>query len=290
MPFPFALATSSKGEVYSSTYDSLITHQTPPTTPLSQQHPFRSLWAEHFQSLYTPGIFDSVIDAFLAILRGSPNRVKSDTPSYLCYVREEVRKRLRDIQPNGVVLDMTDDSCYYRVGSLHFICIRKQLVDLWIAAQRHSATSPKTLALTAILKTLIDRELGRWFCAMKMGKYIAEIRYYVEVHSRGGIMTYSGGKAYLETGKNRMHSLPTSYLNVYYSPSRFTQCSTSTRPTLFYTPPSPFESFTNEAERAYRAGEFFPPEAQVPPPRRSHCERRICGNNVVRQYLESLNK
>jgi len=151
MPFDFSLSSDTSGEMFESTYYDLENQRTVPTTRLSKEHPFAALWREHFAELQTPGLYDSVIDAFVDIAEGV---IALRSPDAASAKRDDMRKLLAINPPNVVVLSGSTDAYgyHFRLADLWpFICVAEHYVALWQVAGENTE---KKLALLAILRPL----------------------------------------------------------------------------------------------------------------------------------------
>jgi len=159
MPFDFSLFSDTSGEIFESTYDDLENQRTVPTTRLSKEHPFAALWREHLAELQTPGLYDSVIDAFVDISEGV---IALRGPEAASAKRDDMRKLLVVNPPNVVVVSGFPDAYgyHFRLADLWpFICVADHYVALWQVAEENTE---KKLSLLAVLKTTLDHEMGHW--------------------------------------------------------------------------------------------------------------------------------
>jgi len=154
------MASTSTGEQFTSTFDDFHVQGIVPTTPLPPSHPFLALWKEHLTELTSSqaGRYDTVINAFVSLAEGSPTW------------KEEEGMTESKIAANIVVVSGMADAYSFHLRRpyfWHFICISEEYVKLWVDADKRSDESARNrrsekLALTALLKTSIDHEIGHW--------------------------------------------------------------------------------------------------------------------------------
>ena len=159
-----SLIPSSAGEVFISTNDA-IDRKIIPTTVLASSHPFREFWTNHLAALCRPGLYDTVIDALVALTRHDPSwrsRRNIDADAIVAK-RSEMRTLFCNHPPNVVVVSgMGDESCGFHLREpllWPFIYISEFYVDLWKDADR---ISEQGLALSVFIAAAIDHEIGHW--------------------------------------------------------------------------------------------------------------------------------
>jgi len=174
MPLPFSTTSPSTGELFTSTFDAFNVQGIFPTTPLPRSHPFFTLWKEHLTALTSTlaGPYDTVIDAFVSLAEGSPTWREEEgmTESKIAAKMSGMRDLLSQHPPNVVVVSGVAEVYSFhprRPSFWHFICISEEYVKLWIDADKRSDESARNrrsekLALTALLKTSFDHEIGHW--------------------------------------------------------------------------------------------------------------------------------
>jgi hypothetical protein len=167
------MASPSTGEIFTSTFDAFDEQGIVPTTPLPPSHPFHALWKEHLAALTSTqaGPYETVIDAFVALAEGSPTWREEEgmTESKIAAKMSGMRDLLSQHPPNVVVVSGVGVYSFHpqRPSFWHFICISENYVKLWVDADKRSDESARNrrsekLALTALLKTSLDHEIGHW--------------------------------------------------------------------------------------------------------------------------------
>ena len=164
MSFNPALTSSTSGAILKSAYSAIV-EETVPTTPLEPSHPFHKLWRDHLAELINPGLYNSVIDALVDLVREATTRknplaatshtLQTESP------RDAIRHLLATHPPDIVVINGLPGAYGLHVRREKmwpFICISNDYIALWSAEQD---TTVK-LALLTVLKATIDHELGHW--------------------------------------------------------------------------------------------------------------------------------
>jgi hypothetical protein len=174
MALSLSMASPSTGKLFTSTFDAFHVQGIAPTTPLPPSHPFLALWKEHLTELtnYQAGPYDTVIDAFVSLAEGSPTWREKEgmTESKIAAKMSGMRDLLSQHPPNIVVVSGVAEVYSFhsrRPYFWHFICISEEYVQLWVDADKRLDESARNrrsekLALTALLKTSIDHEIGHW--------------------------------------------------------------------------------------------------------------------------------
>ena len=175
MSLPFSITSPSTGKLFTSTsFDALDVQGIVPTTPLPPSHPFSALWKEHLATLTSTqaGPYETVIDSFVSIVEESPTWREEEgmSESKIAAKMSGMRDLLSQNPPDVVVVSGVAGvySFHPRRPSLwHFICISEEYVKLWVDADKRSDESAQSrrlekLALTALLKTSFDHEIGHW--------------------------------------------------------------------------------------------------------------------------------
>lgn len=153
-------SSQSYGQVYMSKYDAFEEFQTPSIVPDS--HAFSIFWRSHLSILTKSGnVFDSVIDALIAIALGDPSWDQKLTLDDICLKQSEMCLLLTQTPPNIVILTGFDHYGHHlrSASTWNFIGISDKYVSLWMAAQEGSR---EKLALTALIITSIHHEMGHW--------------------------------------------------------------------------------------------------------------------------------
>ena len=174
MPLPFSMTFPSTGEVLTSTSDDFNVQGIVPTSPLPPSHPFLTLWKEHLTELTSTqaGPYDAVINAFVSVVEGSPTWREQEgmTASKIAAKMNGMRDLLSQHPPSVVVVSGVAQVYHFhsqRPYPWHFICISEEYVKLWVDADKRPDESARNrrsekLALTALLKTSFDHEIGHW--------------------------------------------------------------------------------------------------------------------------------
>ncbi|CAA7261449.1 unnamed protein product [Cyclocybe aegerita] len=147
-----------------STYDAIETQGTVPTIPLPPSRPFHTLWRDHLSAFRAPGLYDTVIDTFVALVQGLPTWRTTDDVETIVNKRREVRELLRQHPPNVVLVSGMEGVYGYhprRASLWPFICISDEYVDLWMKAKLEASEADE-LPLTAVLRATFDHEIARW--------------------------------------------------------------------------------------------------------------------------------
>ena len=141
--------------------------------PLPDSHPFHNLWKEHLATLTSTVLYDSVIDAFVALASGSAFWKDGKSNNEISATMSEMRTLLRQNPPNMVVVSGVageDYGFHIRGTSLWpFICISEECIDMWVVADEHSL---KKLGLAAVLKTTLDHEIGEWIFTLVSFQFV----------------------------------------------------------------------------------------------------------------------
>ena len=174
MALPFSITSPSTGKLFTSTFDALDVQGIAPTTPLPPSHPFTALWKEHLAALTSTqvGPYEAVIDALVSIAEESPawREEEGMSESNIAAKMNGMRDMLSQHPPDVVIVSGVEGlySFHPRRPSLwHVICISEEYVKLWVDADKRSDESAwsrrlEKLALTALLKTSFDHEIGHW--------------------------------------------------------------------------------------------------------------------------------
>ncbi|KIM43442.1 hypothetical protein M413DRAFT_433983 [Hebeloma cylindrosporum] len=183
MALQLSMASPSTGELFTSTFDDFNGQGIVPTTPASASHPFLALWKEHLAELTSnqAGPYDTVIDAFVSLTEGSPTWREEEgmTESVIAAKMSGMRDLLSHHPPNVAVVSGVPELYSFhprRPHFWHFICISEEYVKLWVDSDNRSDESARNrrsekLALTALLKTSLDHEIGHWLFTLKTGRY-----------------------------------------------------------------------------------------------------------------------
>ena len=164
MPLNLSLNPTTTGEVFISTYDA-IEQKTLPTTLLPSSHPFREFWTGHLAALRQPGLYDTVIDALVAITRRDASwRSRRNTDSNaIVHMRSEMRDLFRRCRPDIVVVSgMAQDGYGFHLREpllWPFIHISEDYINLWKDADR---STEQGLGLAVLIAAVVDHELGHW--------------------------------------------------------------------------------------------------------------------------------
>ncbi len=145
-----------------STYNAVYHQRLVPSIHLSHAHPFHKLWRKHLSDLTHPGgLYDAVIDSFIAIVLGNPSWKLMSNESGISQTQSRMRFLISQTPPNLIVVnEFMLYGCHVRCPSLwNFICISKNFVKMWNDADESSA---ERLSLTAILLTSIHHGMGHW--------------------------------------------------------------------------------------------------------------------------------
>jgi hypothetical protein len=168
------LESKSNGRVFLANHKDLENGETP-TKHAARDHPFRKFWQDHLKALTSPGLYDSVVDALIALALGKDDwRVLVSTDEIVEH-RTATRKLLQDHPPNlAIVADVPTDSGYfgvhYRQSSLwQFICVNELYVNGWFASTVTRTTTGRKLDLLSyatLLDAVIDHELSHWLITL----------------------------------------------------------------------------------------------------------------------------
>jgi hypothetical protein len=169
MPMKFSLNPTSTGEVYMSTYHAIIPGNTLPTTLLPRSHPFRKFWTNHLAALCEPGLFDTVIDALVALAERDEHWREKKGSKAIDTRRRQMRQFFKQHPPNIVVVSGAEDYGFHlRTATFWpFIHISEEIVNFWKDADR---SSERGLGLTALIAASIDHELGHWIFTLVSSK------------------------------------------------------------------------------------------------------------------------
>ena len=160
MPLKLSLDSSSTGEVFVSTNDA-IEKGIIPQTKLPPDHCFHKLWRDHLAALGRPGLYDTVIDALVALTKRNPSWRRRTNIDGIVAGRREIREILRQHPPDVVVVSGVDSYGYHHRDARlwPYIQISERYVKLWEAADK---SSEQGLALTVVIAAAIDHEIGHW--------------------------------------------------------------------------------------------------------------------------------
>lgn len=159
MPFNLTLTPESTGAVFLWKQSSI---NTVPDTPLDPDHPFHALWKAHLAELVSPSLYDSVIDALVAICQGTPHWKNGLDNLIVATTKCEMRNLLSKNPPDVVCVDGMTGAISHHQRQEHlwpFIYISFDYVGLWT---KSPAGSQEHASLTALLKTCLDHEIGHW--------------------------------------------------------------------------------------------------------------------------------
>jgi hypothetical protein len=183
MPLNLLLNPTSTGEVFASTYDAIEKGITPKTL-LPSSHNFREFWTDHLRALSQPGIYDTVIDALVALTQGDPSWRSNTNVKGIVARRGEMRQLFQQHPPDIVVVSGMDGLGYgfhHRNSSFwQFIHISEVYINLWKDAER---SSEKGLALTVLIASAIDHEIGHWIYTLVSFYYLSYYQFNVTNYS-----------------------------------------------------------------------------------------------------------
>jgi hypothetical protein len=161
-PLALSLTSTSTGVVFLSTFSDIEARELP-TAPLPSSHPFHAFWKEHIAALTQPGLYDTVIDALIALVQDDISWRRKSGTALIFTKRHQIRDLLNQHPPDVVVVSGVADvyGFHFREQDFWpFIHISEEYINLWMDTGDKS--SERALALTALLGTTIDHELGHW--------------------------------------------------------------------------------------------------------------------------------
>jgi len=159
MSLELILKPVSKGKVFLSSESS---KDTVPETLLPADHPFHALWKDHLAELADSALYNLVIDAFVAICRGTPYWKTGVDTHTIATIEHEMRVLLRTNPPDVIAVSGMIGAYGYHQRRHHlwsFIGISFDVITLWA---KSPANSGEYASLTALLKTCLDHEIGHW--------------------------------------------------------------------------------------------------------------------------------
>lgn len=161
MSLNLLLDPNSTGEVFISTHDA-IEGKIVPTTLLSSSHPFHEFWKTHLAALQRPGLYDTVIDALVALTQRDASWRRRRSADAIVGMRREMRELFRQHPPSIVVVSGLGNAYGFHLRDplfWPFIHVSEEYINLWIDADK---SSEKGLALTVLITAAIDHAIGHW--------------------------------------------------------------------------------------------------------------------------------
>lgn len=161
MPLNLALTPTSTCEIFTSTYDA-IKNNIIPTTTLPGSHPFRQFWMNHVAALGRPGLYDTVIDALVALTQRDLSW-RSKTDGYgleIVGLRQEMRKVFQHHPPDVVIVSDMDKYGFHlrNLSFWPYIHISEDYVNLW----KDADGSLERLGLAVLIAAALDHAIGHW--------------------------------------------------------------------------------------------------------------------------------
>ena len=163
-----SLKSTSQGIIFWANHNDLVSGNKPKER--ADNHPFATFWKDHLMALTSSesGLYDPVIDAFIALALGKVNwPFKLTTTDEINNCRNTIKTLLKHNPPNLVIVGDVPNTEYfgihYRQTNLwQFICLNEIYVNACLCATNESVC----LSYAAVMNAAIDHELSHWLVTL----------------------------------------------------------------------------------------------------------------------------